>query len=130
MSTEYPSIPPVKLVFPPAGFGYNKDLPCVCGIYFAWSEGVVVYVGKSTDIYFRANPKNHPHIRPGDGLSYVEIEADELSFAECHYIAQCRPVRNFGGWKKIPGYAESMRAAELLKPRRGRYQPRTMEAAK
>lgn len=95
LSLKYPPPPPPMLPIP---YGTSKMLPALCGIYFAWHKGVVVYVGQSINIQQRVN-SGHSTLKrvPGGSASWIEIDRSELNYAECYYIALCRPALNFGG---------------------------------
>ena len=74
----------------------NSTLPSTPGIYFVWNAGVVVYVGQSVCLLKRAR-LGHSNIHRGDRLSWVEIDAASLYWAECFYIGLMRPCRNRWG---------------------------------
>ncbi len=97
--SDYPSVPDAF------GMVASVNPPESPGIYFLWSKGQVAYVGKSKNIFNRVCWKHHA-IQRGDSVSWVEIPIYELDFAECYYIALCRPSRNFNS-----KYRESKQAA-------------------
>jgi hypothetical protein len=62
------------------------------GIYFAWKNTEIVYVGKANNIKKRM--KAH-HKVDGDMLvSYLKFGFSELYANECYYIWSCRPIMN------------------------------------
>lgn len=97
---QYKDWPGVPLpAVSPVRNGQKTDLPPRSGIYFVWRDGEVNYVGQSIRLNQRAS-LSHQRIEPGDKLSWVEVPRSELNYAECHYIALCRPPSNFGGPKE------------------------------
>ncbi len=91
----FPAVPEAAISFDGEGTG----LPEKSGVYFAWRNGVVEYVGRSVNLNSRCRSSHHA-LCDGDLLSFVEIPKSELNFAEYFYIGVLRPVRNFGnGWK-------------------------------
>jgi hypothetical protein len=91
----FPPIPEETIPFDGDGTG----LPAASGVYFAWRNGIVEYVGRSVNLNARCRSSHHA-LCCGDALSYVHITKSDLNFAEYFYIGVLRPVRNFGnGWK-------------------------------
>lgn len=102
-----------------ASDGIN-EIPDAPGIYTVWArpndlfcddpqshEVVPVYVGQSTSLQRRANPKTHQKIKKTlcfppymCWIVWTECKAAMLDFAECHYIAKLRPRLNFGNKAK------------------------------
>lgn len=79
------------------------ELPAVSGIYFAWCDGRVVYVGQSRNLGRRCVlGKKHPCLQAGDKLSWVEEPALRLRLAEAFYIGILQPARNFAGAEVNP----------------------------
>lgn len=70
----------------------ESDWPSKPGIYFVWSEGTVVYVGKSRSLKRRLG--SHEKIQEGDKVSWLLMPLKEIHFAELFYIWKYRPVRN------------------------------------
>jgi integrase len=89
----YPVVPTDSVVATKDGNG----LPNESGIYFVWSDEMVVYVGQSVNVSQRAR-FGHSCIRPGDHISWLPCPKDHLNWAESFYIGLCRPIRNFG-WR-------------------------------
>lgn len=96
---RFPEIPTRPLVEVNAeGIG----LPSSPGIYFVWSGGAVVYVGKSVCLSQRVRvPGGHHALFSGDWVSFLPYEAKDLSFAESYYIGITRAMRNFGGARRL-----------------------------
>ena len=94
---KYPPVPAPTISPTPDGSG----LPNESGIYFLWEMGCKVeYVGQSVRLSGRVrtgiNGGGHYRIKDGDMISYILIPKTELTYAECFYIALCRPTRNGG----------------------------------
>lgn len=84
-------VPKPSIVFDGEGTG----LPSQSGVYFAWQNDVVQYVGQSINLNSRC--KHHHHkLQQGDVLSYVLVAEEQLNFAEAFYIGILKPTRNFG----------------------------------
>jgi hypothetical protein len=84
-------VPKPSIVFDGQGTG----LPAQSGVYFAWQNDVVQYVGQSINLNSRC--KHHHHkLQQGDLLSYVLVAEEQLNFAEAFYIGILKPSRNFG----------------------------------
>lgn len=75
--------------------GEGTGLPQASGVYFAWSNGVVQYVGQSINLNSRCKHSHHK-LQEGDLLSYVLVSVEQLNFAEAFYIGILKPTRNFG----------------------------------
>jgi hypothetical protein len=75
--------------------GEGAGLPTESGIYFAWQNGVVQYVGQSINLNSRCRHSHHK-LQQGDLLSYVLVCKEQLNFAESFYIGILKPTRNFG----------------------------------
>lgn len=73
----------------------QAELPIQSGVYFAWRNGAVEYVGQSINISARCRPPHHK-LLTGDLLSYVLVCEEQLNFAEAFYIGILKPARNFG----------------------------------
>jgi hypothetical protein len=93
--SEYPDPPPGIIRPTTTGIG----VPKTSGIYFAWEDGNIVYVGQSLNMSNRAR-LGHGAISGTDLLSFVPIGKDDLSWAESYYIGILRPQRNFKGYAK------------------------------
>jgi hypothetical protein len=87
----YPKIPLNRVV--PTETGEN--LPSRPGIYFVRDPDEIVYVGQSINLKTRVTLR-HKNIKLGDIVSYLEMDAYMLDFAEAFYIGVCKPTRNFG----------------------------------
>jgi len=75
--------------------GEGTGLPTESGIYFAWQNGTVQYVGQSINLNSRCKHSHHK-LQEGDLLSYILVPTEQLNFAESFYIGILKPVRNFG----------------------------------
>jgi hypothetical protein len=75
--------------------GYGTGLPQTSGVYFAWQNGTVQYVGQSINLSSRC-VRSHQKLQEGDLLSYVLVAKEQLNFAEAFYIGILKPRRNFG----------------------------------
>ena len=82
----FPHITPTK---------HGDHIPCTSGIYILWNKGAPTYVGQSQNLSVRCTLA-HPKVLPTDKISFVELELEELDYAECFYISLLRPNRNFG----------------------------------
>jgi len=81
------------------------ELPPVSGVYFAWCDGRVVYVGQSRNLGRRCVlGKKHPSLQVGDKLSWVEEPTSRLRLAEAFYIGILQPAQNLcrSGSKPAP----------------------------
>lgn len=87
----YPEVPKPFVAFDGTGSG----LPQAPGIYFAWRQGAVQYVGQSINLSGRCK-EGHHKLQKGDSLSYLLLPKHELNFAESFYIGILKPLRNFG----------------------------------
>jgi predicted DNA-binding transcriptional regulator AlpA len=109
LGADAPLLVDVPFVYPPIpttfverrwlstrGGGDVRWLPAASGVYFAFADGRCAYIGQSTNLRNRVGG-SHEHLKDGDLIGYVEIPLKYLNFSECHYIAICRPSRNFGG---------------------------------
>lgn len=74
----------------------NPDLPELSGIYFLWKNGVVEYVGQSTNIRKRVTLGSHHRLTSEHTISFVLFPKEDLLWAECWYIGVCRPRLNVG----------------------------------
>tara|TARA_Y100000296_G_scaffold78174_1_gene100555 strand:+ start:475 stop:1350 length:876 start_codon:yes stop_codon:yes gene_type:complete len=65
------------------------------GIYFAWEDGQVVYVGTSVNIRRRIKQhKTSGKVRPDMPLSWLEFPQNKLYTTECFYIWCLQPKLN------------------------------------
>lgn len=79
------------------------ELPTVSGIYFAWRDGKVVYVGQSRNLGRRCVlGKKHSCLQAGDKLSWVVEPTSRLRLVEAFYIGILQPARNFAGTEVNP----------------------------
>lgn len=96
------TIPEVVVHYPPipiATIPMQKDCPLIpqsSGVYFAWQNDAVAYVGQSINLRARTSGGSHAKIFPDDRLSWLEFPRDVLNFAESYYIGIACPYRNFG----------------------------------
>lgn len=91
LKTGYPAVPLPSRVASREGSGIPKRP----GIYFVWSDKIVVYVGMSECLKNRVC-LSHEKIREGDSVSWIEWpDVAGILFAESYYIGICRPCRNF-----------------------------------
>ena len=75
--------------------GFLKTDKEFSGIYFAWSEGKVVYVGKSNNILKRIKKhKSSGKVRSEMPLSWLEFPMHQLYTTECFYIWLLCPELN------------------------------------
>lgn len=74
----------------------RKCAPNTPGVYFAWADGAVVYVGSSGGIRSRIRESGHHGIRQGDTISWLEFDSHMVLYAEAYYIGVLLPERNFG----------------------------------
>jgi hypothetical protein len=102
VSGRYVAPPPPQSVI---GYGFNKDIPRLPGVYFIWSATRLncLYVGQSVDLRARcATPKKSGirkgggTVRKGDRVSWLVMGIEDLLFAEAFYIGLLRPPRNNG----------------------------------
>lgn len=93
--SEYPDPPPGMIRPTTKAIG----IPKTSGIYFAWENGSIAYVGQSLNLHGRVR-LGHGAISGTDLLSFVPIDKDDLSWAESYYIGILRPKRNFKGYSK------------------------------
>lgn len=88
---EYPDPPPPMVKPRPDGIG----MPIISGIYFVWEKGEIVYVGQSIDLNARVRlGRRHHAVYEDDMLSFVQMDRNNLLWAECHYIGLLKPKRN------------------------------------
>lgn len=66
----------------------------VCGIYFLISDGVVIYIGKSVDVYGRL-AEHRRDKRIFDRVTVIPCELALLSLLESKYILMLQPPLNF-----------------------------------
>lgn len=86
---------PVPKIRTPLGQLRDIDIPYGSGIYFAFSNNKVVYVGKSKNLGSRITD-GHKKLKKSDDIAWIEYPVRLLDFAECFYIGICKPERNFG----------------------------------
>lgn len=92
-SYNYKSIPKTRT---PLEQLQDIDIPYGSGIYFAFNNNEVVYVGKSSNLRSRIKG-GHKNLKKGDDIAWLEYPQRLLNFAESFYIGTCKPGRNFGG---------------------------------
>lgn len=82
-----------------------RQLPNAPGIYFLWKNGVIEYIGQASRLSSRVKLGAHHVLDADHRISYVLVEAQLLSWAECYYIGIARPYRNFGAMAAHARYA-------------------------
>lgn len=94
----YPPVPvestPIHQLYSSAGIK-SEILPYASGVYFVWIENEVVYVGQSICLRNRIS-YSHECVTSDCELSWLELDKDQLNFAEAFYIGLLRPKFNFG----------------------------------
>jgi hypothetical protein len=88
---SYPQVPPAKCT----AKALADARLSIAGVYFAWQEGVVTYVGKSVNISNRMS--SHHVIQKHEDVSWLEFADGERDYAELYYIGLLQPSRNNGG---------------------------------
>jgi predicted DNA-binding transcriptional regulator AlpA len=87
-----PSITPKNSQYP--------DLKNKSGIYFIWLDGIIMYVGQSTNLDQRLRFKSHSQIKSKEErISVLLFDSEILKWAEFYYIGLARPMRNYGSHK-------------------------------
>lgn len=89
---RYQEIPLPAFTAHPDGHGL-PDLP---GIYFLWAGDVIEYVGKSVSLCNRLRLGGHHVMKKDHRISFIFVDQEELTWAECYYIGAVRPQLNFG----------------------------------
>lgn len=92
---EYPPVPAAVFTVEEI-----RKMESFSGVYIAINEesGVVEYVGKSCDVTKRVSSAR-PELKDCR-IAVVKMDAEDIHFAELHYIALCKPRRNrVGGGK-------------------------------
>lgn len=64
------------------------------GIYFAWEGGRIVYVGATQSGMYSRLASGHNSIARDERMSFIELPASEVFFAEHYYIIKYVPERN------------------------------------
>jgi hypothetical protein len=74
-------------------------LPNGPGLYFFWDPELEVwaYVGKSVRLSERCRMGTHHILKNHYRIAFIEIDNDNLAYAEVVYMAILRPILNFGG---------------------------------
>lgn len=75
----------------------KSDELFVSGIYFIWSEDVIVYVGQSLNVLRRAMEHMggaNSRVRGATHFSYVETPDHALNLMEALYIDKFKPIYN------------------------------------
>lgn len=107
VTPDYPEVPDARIEVKK-----KRELPESPGVYFVWDvNGHVVYVGQAVNLNRRVS-LSHENIVEGDAVSWLEFDEGSLNFAESYYIGVCRPVRNFGGTRKIMEAGETQKKLE------------------
>lgn len=64
-----------------------------CGIYFLIKGEEIVYVGQSTNIFYRVG--QHEGVKDFDTFTYLECDKEHLDLLEARYITKIKPKYNF-----------------------------------
>lgn len=74
-------------------------LPNGPGLYFVWDPELELwaYVGKSVRLSARCKLGTHHIIKDHHRIAFIEMDNDNLDYAEVVYMAILRPILNFGG---------------------------------
>lgn len=91
-ASGYPEIPDPSISPHKEGEG----LPESPGIYFLWDGNGIYYVGQSIKLSQRLRLGHHHILSANHRISFVHIERQQLTWAECYYIGLVRPKGNFG----------------------------------
>lgn len=70
---------------------FKKD---VCGIYFLYLKGEVVYIGQALNIMTRINTHLHEKKKEFDSVSWVSVPVELLTKIEIKYIQEHDPKYN------------------------------------
>ena len=68
-------------------------IPDKSGVYFLWDNDCLAYIGQSVCLSDRVH-LGHEKSLATDCVTFVEVERDDLFFAEAFYIGIGRPFRN------------------------------------
>lgn len=73
----------------------------LCGIYFLFECGKLVYIGQSMDIYVRVSQHSNSG-KAFDTVRFIACEPDKMSFYETRWIKRFKPClnSNMGGSRK------------------------------
>lgn len=89
----YPSVPEPSFVLK-----RNVKIPDTSGIYFAYEQKddhkIIAYVGQSIKFSSRISI-SHGKLKAGDLIALLEMDKEDLNYAEAFYIGILRPYRNF-----------------------------------
>jgi hypothetical protein len=88
----YPEVPAPMLA--PTRDGLS--LPDAPGIYFLWNGSTIEYVGKSIRLCNRVRLGSHHVLMGTHKISFVFVDAKQLTWAECYYIGTLQPQLNYG----------------------------------
>lgn len=89
-ASRYPDAPPAALTWTQVRQHYHSTP----GVYFAWSEGRIVYVGATERGMHKRLASGHHAVTSKDLFSFVELPSNEVYFAESCYVARYAPERN------------------------------------
>lgn len=89
-SESYPEAPVATLTWK----GVREHFKKSPGVYFAWSDGKIVYVGATETGMGQRLSSGHHAVTRDDMFSFVELPANEVFFAESCYVARYAPERN------------------------------------
>lgn len=81
-------------------------------VYALWKDGVIVYIGQSTQLYSRI--KVHSKTKDFDSFSYFECDSkSEMDLLESNLIIELEPEYNktvTNGYESIPRFRERIRS--------------------
>jgi hypothetical protein len=89
-ASRYPDAPPAALTWTQIRKHYHSTP----GVYFAWSEGRIVYVGATERGMHWRLASGHHAVTSKDMFSFIEMPFNEVYFAESCYVARYAPERN------------------------------------
>ena len=89
-SKSYPDAPPGTLSWGELRQHF-RDCP---GVYFAWEDGRIVYVGVTEKGMYSRLQSGHHAVTSRDRFSFIEMPCSEVYFAENVYVSRYAPERN------------------------------------
>lgn len=89
-SARYPDAPAAVLTWSQVRKHYKTS----SGVYFAWNDGRIVYVGATERGMQSRLASGHHAVTNKDMFSFIEMPSNEVYFAEMCYIARYAPERN------------------------------------
>lgn len=84
----------------------------ICGVYFLFHEGKLVYLGASQDIMMRV--RQHSYKKVFDRFAYIEVPLADLDMTERILLTRHRPKYNVLVWDRIKGRNEILFKPSLL----------------